>query len=413
VAGPTNTRVAVGRGPVGPAAAVTASGFGANLLSYAVLLVAVHALASSSYGQLVVLLNVLLVGTVPSFAVQSVTARRVATGETAGTVRATAIIAATAAGAIAVLAPALAGFLHLSGSGDLLLVAAAVPGVTALGMYQGILQGQHRFTELGIVLGVASLGRSACGLIGLLVGRDSTATLLATLIGVTTCAGLVGSRLRGRLASGPAAGPLREIAHAIHAHGTLWFLSTLDLLLARHVLSSHVAAIYATGSVVTRAAIWLPQSVASLVFPHLTDSARHTRMFRRAVAVVAGVGVVAVAGTATLPSLVAKVVGGGRYPELVPSCWLFATLGASLALLQLGMIAGLALRRTRQTIVLWTAIIADTILVLSAGSPHTVGPVVGTVSVVTVLAATASVLLGTGWPSRGQLAEPSGQAAGT
>jgi O-antigen/teichoic acid export membrane protein len=406
-------RSGVPRGPLGPAAAVTAAGFGANLLSYAVLLVAVHALASSSYGQLVVLLNVLLVGTVPSFAIQSVTARRVATNETAGTARATAIIAVAAAGTIAVLAPALSAFLHMSGSGDLLLVAAAVPAVTALGMYQGILQGQHRFTELGAVLGVAAVGRSGCGLIGLALGRNSTATLLAILVGVSACAGLVGSRLRGRLTPGPAAGPLREMAHAIHAHGTFWFLSTLDLLLARHVLSSHVAAIYATGSVVTRAAIWLPQSVASLVFPHLTDAQRHARMFRRAVAVVAGAGLIAVAGTAALPSLVAKVVGGGRYPELVPSCWLFATLGASLALLQLSMIAGLALRRTRQTIVLWAAMVADTVLVLAGGSQDTVRPVIGAVTLVTALAATASVLIGTGWLARRQLAEASGQAVGT
>jgi O-antigen/teichoic acid export membrane protein len=408
-----NARMTVGRGPVRGAAAVTGAGFAANLLSYAVLLAAAHALESSSYGQLVVLLNVLLVGTVPSFAVQSVTARRVATDETPGTVRATAIVALVAGAAIAVLAPALASFLHLSGSGDLLLVAAAVPAVTALGMYQGILQGQHRFTELGIVLGVAALARSGCGLVGLLLGRDATATLLATLLGVGICALLVGSLLRGHLASGPALGPLREMAHALHAHGTFWFLSALDLLLARHVLPSHVAAVYAAGSVVTRAAIWLPQSVASLVFPHLTDTERHTRMFRRAVAVVAGVGVVTVAGTAAMPSLVAKVAGGGRYPELVPSCWLFATLGASLALLQLGMIAGLALRRTRQTIILWTAIVADTVLVLTGGSHDSVGPVIGTVVVVTVLAAVASVVLGTGLLSRGQLAEASGQAAET
>ena len=79
------------RSSAGPVAAVTAAGFGANLLSYAVLLAAVHVLSPSGYGQIVVLLNVLLVGTVPSFAVQTVTARRVAVGDTAGTARATAV----------------------------------------------------------------------------------------------------------------------------------------------------------------------------------------------------------------------------------------------------------------------------------------------------------------------------------
>lgn len=389
------------------------AGFGANVLGYLVLLVAVHALSSSSYGQLVVLLNVLLVGTVPSFAVQTVIARRVATGDTAGTARATGLVAVAAAGLLAVITPALNAFLHLSHGGDLLLVAAALPGVTALGLYQGVLQGQRRFAELGTVLTVAALGRSGCGLIGLAIGRGSTATLLGTLLGVTACAVVVGTRVDHPLESGPPGPALREIGHALHAHGTFWFLSTLDLLLARHVLSSHLSAVYATGSVVTRAAIWLPQSVATLVFAHLTDAERHLRTLRRAILVVLGAGVVVVAGAAALPSVVAKVVGGGRYPQLVPSCWTFAALGASLAVLQLGMVAGLALRRTRQTIILWATIVADTVLVLTVAAHGGVAAVVGTVTAVTVAAAMASVALGTGLRRRAQLAAASGQAAGT
>jgi O-antigen/teichoic acid export membrane protein len=400
------------RSSAGPAAAVTAAGFAANLLSYAVLLAAVHVLSPSGYGQIVVLLNVLLVGTVPSFAVQTVTARRVAVGDTAGTARATAVIALIASGLVVALSPALAAFLHLSHVGDLLLVAAALPGVTALGMYQGILQGQRRFAGLAAVLVLGALGRSGCGLIGLIVGHGTSLALAGAMVGTTACAVLVGVRLRGVLAAGPPAAPLREIAHALHAHGTFWFLSTLDLLLARHVLSSHLAAVYATGSVVTRAALWLPQSVATLVFAHLTDAQRHGHLLRRALAVVAGVGAVVVAATAAMPELVAKVVGGGRYPELVPYCWLFATLGGALAVLQLGMVAGLALRRTRQTIVLWAAVAADSVLVLSSHPPVSIGRVVGPVVATTVLAAVASVLLGAARLPRRQLAA-AGQAVGT
>jgi O-antigen/teichoic acid export membrane protein len=400
------------RSSAGPAAAVTAAGFAANLLSYAVLLAAVHVLSPSGYGQIVVLLNVLLVGTVPSFAVQTVTARRVAVGDTAGTARATAVIALIASGLVVALSPALAPFLHLSHVGDLLLVAAALPGVTALGMYQGILQGQRRFAGLAAVLVLGALGRSGCGLIGLIVGHGTSLALAGAMVGTTACAVLVGVRLRGVLAAGPPAAPLREIAHALHAHGTFWFLSTLDLLLARHVLSSHLAAVYATGSVVTRAALWLPQSVATLVFAHLTDAQRHGHLLRRALAVVAGVGAVVVAATAAMPELVAKVVGGGRYPELVPYCWLFATLGGALAVLQLGMVAGLALRRTRQTIVLWAAVAADSVLVLSSSPPVSIGRVVGPVVATTVLAAVASVLLGAARLPRRQLAA-AGQAVGT
>ena len=175
-------------GPAGSATAVTIAGFGANLLGYLVLLLAVHVLASSSYGQLVVLLNVLLVGTVPSFAVQTVTARRVATGDTAGMKQATLAVALTASVLLAVLSPALTAFLHLSSDIDLLLVAASLPAVTAMGMFQGVLQGQRRFAALSMVLTAAALGRSACGLLGLLIARDATGAVLAILVGIISSA---------------------------------------------------------------------------------------------------------------------------------------------------------------------------------------------------------------------------------
>jgi O-antigen/teichoic acid export membrane protein len=284
-------------------------------------------------------------------------------------------------------------------------------------MFQGVLQGERRFGELAALLAAAGLGRSACGLLGLVIAHNSTGAVLAILLGVTACAGVVSVPLRDEIANGSAREPLREVAYALHAHGSFWFLSTVDVLLARHVLSSHLAAVYATGSVVTRGTIWLPQSVATLVFPRLTDAERHHQMLRRAVVIVAGAGAVVTLSVAAVPTLVSRVVGGGRYPELVPSCWLFAVLGASLAVLQLGMVAGLALRRTRQTALIWAAVVADTVLVLAAGAGATVGRVVLTVALTTAFAAVGSVLVGTGWPARaprpGQLADPSGQAPAT
>jgi len=91
---------------------------------------------------------------------------------------------------------------------------------------------------------------------------------------------------------------------------------------------------------------------------------------------------------------------------------MFATLGAALAVLQLGMVAGLALRRTRQTIVLWTAVAADSVLVLSSSPPVSIGRVVGPVVATTVLAAATSVLLSAARLPQTQLAA-AGQAAGT
>ena len=90
----------------------------------------------------------------------------------------------------------------------------------------------------------------------------------------------------------------------------------------------------------TKASLWLPQSVANVLFASLTDSERHHRVFGRAVAGLAGLGLALVTGSWLLGGLVTEVVGGGRYPQLRADVWLFAMLGSCLAVLQFTLVAG-------------------------------------------------------------------------
>ena len=368
-----------------------------NLLSYALLLAAAHLLPKSAYGALSSLLGLLLISTIPMLALQTVAARRAAAGAgSAGLVRGTVVVGAGVALVLVAASPALAAFLHLSGVLGVLLVAASVPGGAVLGTAMGIAQGRRNFGRLAVLMALSTGGRSATGLVGLLLGRSTDATLLGVAVGLSGAAlavGLVhpggrpgiGASLRDRTRTGV----LAETLGAALAHGTFLLLTSLDVLLARHVLSASEAGVYAVGSVLTRAAVWLPQSVVALMFASLAEEHRHHRTARRATAVVLAIGTLLVLGTAVTGRLVVTVIGGAKYHRLDSVTWLFALLGALLAVLQLSVLAGLAQRTAKRSLLLWATVVIDLVIVLAAGDDMTPTRLVATLTAVTAVAAAA------------------------
>lgn len=369
----------------------------ANAMSYLLLLAAARMLSKATYGELLSLLGVLLVASVPGLAMQTIAARRVAVGAPRGDlVAGTAAVAGAAAALLLLCVPALDVFLHLQTPWGILGVVLALPGITALGTMQGIAQGGRQFVQLTWLTMATVSGRSLAGLIGLLLWRSTGACLLAAAVGVTLAAVLCSRHREFRVIGRPSRAHLGEVMfealHAAHGHGAFLLFTSIDVLLARHVLSADAAGVYAAGSVVSRAALWLPQSVATLVFASLTDPRRHRRAYARAVALVAGVGVITVLGTAVLGRLAVSVVAGSGYHSLDESMWVFAAVGASLAVLQLSLIAGLALRRRGRITVIWALATADAVLVLTL-QPDDAAGVARLLAGAAVLAAAVSVSL--------------------
>ena len=376
-----------------------------NALSYALLLAAAHLLSKPEYGELSSLLGLLLISTIPMLALQTVAARRSATDVPLGGVaRGAAVVGAAATLTLAALSPALAGFLHLPDVRGVLLVAATVPAGAVLGTAMGIAQGRRRFTRLSVLIAAATGGRSAAGLAGLFAGRSSEATLLGIALGMTGAALAVaalppGVRAhRAALRSSARGGVIVEAAHAAHAPGTFLLLTSLDVLLARHVLSAAAAGVYAVGSIITRAALWLPQSVVTLMFASLAEE-RHRRSAQRAGLIVLGVGAVVVAGTALTAPILVSIVGGARYRVLDRTLWLYALLGALLAVIQLSVLAGLAQRIARRAALLWTTIAVDLAAVLAATAHATPTRLVVTLVLVAVGASGAALWLTVREPS--------------
>ena len=368
-----------------------------NALAYLLLLVGARGLDHDAYGQLVALLSVLLVGSVPALALQTVTARRVAAGEgAAGTARAATLLGCGAAVVLLAVAGPLAGFLNLSSATGLYLIAAALPATTWFGLLLGIAQGSERFVLLGVVSVVQGIGRSGGGLIGLAVSPTQNAAVAGVAIGTTVALlpGVATVARQGAHAAGLGGGAgirsvLAEITHAMHGHGAFLLLANLDLLLARHVLDSDQAAIYAAGAVVARGALWLPQSVGQIVFARMTAHDRHQRVVRIGAAVIAALGAALVLVVAVSGHLVVAVIGGG-YDELASIGWVFALIGASQALVQFGVLAGLAVRRAGRIAVLWIVMAVEAVGILAVPRPTDAG---GVAALVAVVVGAAAVLI--------------------
>ncbi|MCW2525212.1 MAG: polysaccharide biosynthesis protein [Pseudonocardiales bacterium] len=395
-------------------AVVPAASIGSNIFSYALLLTAARLLSSSTYGELSALLGVLLVATVPQLALQTVTARRTAVdGDLRGIRSATVVAGVGTAGVLIAISPLLAVFLHLDSIVGVVVLAASVPASTTLGTLMGQAQGRRNFHRLAALTAGATIGRSLGGLIGLLLGRGTVSTLAGVGIGFTVAALIALRYSRPSDGSGSAAGTtgtaaaggrpparsvlslLSEAVHAAHAHIAFLIVTSLDVLLARHLLNADDAGLYAVGSVVTRAALWAPQSVGLMLFASMSVPARHHGAVRRAIAIVLGIGLATIIGCVVAGSLVVKLVGGAKYDDLSSYVWIFAVLGVALALVQLAVLAGLARRRPRRVLILWMTGAFDVGLVLALGSNATPFRIVSVLAVIAGLAAVTGVTVST------------------
>ena len=396
-------RLAV-RASLGRAGLVLGAAMGAaNALNYAYSLAMVRPLGPAGYGALAALLALVLLGAFPGVALQVVVARhtvrcgndaRALAELWAGTLTVT-LVAGAALGLLGVLAaPAVTGFLHLGSLVPALWLAAALAPLPAIAAMQGMLQGRERFGALAAVLLAAAAGKLAAGvaLVALGVGvvgavagaaAGGALALVTGLALVRTPLARSRRRLHGAVA-------FREVLAAGVAILGLLLLTNLDVLLARHHLTSRAAGLYAAGSVLAKIAFWAPQFVIMVVFPRLVAPQGRARPLGRAAAVMAAGGVLLVAGAALAPRLVVLLPFGREYLGVGPLLPAFAALGTVLALVELVLFSGIAAGDRRYSRLLLAAALAEGALIHLA-LHRSVGQIVG------VALGTAAALLAAGW----------------
>lgn len=355
-----------------------------NITTYGLTLASARLLGPDQFSQFSSVLGALIVVNVLSLALQATGARRVSTtpGERHGIERS--ILRATSTGAGVVLvatlvaAPVVARGLRLDSVVGGLAMAVAAAFLTLMGGQAGILQGEQRWLPLAAVYASMGVARLACGAVALLLDRSAAAALVGLAVGaaVPVVVGFLALRhpSRGRAAPPVGAEPAaswrsferggipREVAHSAHALLAFFAVSNADVLLARGLLEPQAAGFYASGLVLTKAMLFLPQFVVIVLFPAMARSHGGRRTHLLGLGAILGIGLVAAGGVAALSGLALEFVGGAAYAPVRSSLWLFAALGTVLAMVQLLVYSALAQRHPRAVVSLWVALAATVAL---------------------------------------------------
>lgn len=363
------------------------------------MLVVSRLLGPVQFGGFGALAVILLVGSTTMAATQVVVARHVASGRSAQHVGTAAVsVVGIAAGMVTALsAPFVAGQLHLSSTRGLLLVGASFLPMTLTGAQLGLLQGAERHTRLGALYVISTATRVGGAIAGAALGRTAEATTLGIALGAVAGAAaghflLVGQPPWGGREEGAGAF-LAEVGHAAHALIALYTLTNLDVLLARVQLDAHDAGLYAAGALISRAVFFLPQAILVAAFPRMVAGSRTAQ--RQAVLAVAGLGLLAAAAVAALPSQVVLIMAGAEYAGVADQAWLFALAGAGFGVVQVLLYARMANQDRRATILLWIGVAT------LAGLGLTVGTTIPALATCAVTVAWTTAVAGLIWARTG------------
>ncbi len=345
---------------------VTVGSMTANIAAYLLALPALRWLGPAGYGEFAALLAAQLVLAVPALALQTVVAREVVHGKPTAALRTLGYRCAAIVGVIAVaLVPVMSWALDTSLAATASALVAA-PLLVLLATEQGLLQGAGRFAELSVVLAGAGIVRVAPAVAVLAVGGGPGPTLLAGAAGTGVMA-FAARLIASRRPSGTDARTdtstigVATVLRASQVQLALIALTSVDLVIARMVLDSHDAGLYAAGAVATKAAFWLPQAIGVVLYPKMANPEHSAAAVRSALGVLVALGAVLVVGAA-LAAPLAPVLFGDDYTPVQGILWMFAWNGAALAVLQGALLSAIAGERTHLAIVAWVGLAAEVVL---------------------------------------------------
>lgn len=364
-----------------------------NAAAYTFSLLAARILIPAEFGVVTALLSILQVGSVASLGLQAAAARRIAVdpatqAETVGIVlRSTAIVSSACAGAVVLGTPALVWVLHLDSVVPVLLCAATLLPLTAMGGFIGIAQGMERWGLVTAISVANGTGRLVAGLIALVVAPTVTGAMVGVAIGAWAPVVIGGLAFGVHGAGTDTRRPLvSEALVGTHALFAFYVLSNFDAVIARGLLPEHDAGLYAAGLIIAKVALMGPSFVGVLLYPRFArDTTRRTRNL--AIGIVAALAAAATTATALLPGLALILVGGDQYGAVAQHLWLFALDGSAMALVQVLVLDGLARRRPRLTPPVWAVAACVPVVAVAAK----VGPL-GLVITMTCAALAAAIL---------------------
>lgn len=359
-----------------------------NVATYGFTMLAARIIGPSEYGAFVACLNLLVILQVVALGLQATAARRIAVdlGNVAtieGAILRTTTRVSVAVGALLlVLVPAVDALLNLDSLATAAVVAVAAVPLTLAGGQAGILQGERRWGALALFYVAGGVPRLVVGTAIILWRPDATSAILGVGIGYLFPLMVGWWTLRHRrtpesvAAEHSARSLLVESAHNAQVLFAYFALSSVDIMIARQVLDDHDAGLYASGLIMAKVMLFLPQFVVIVAFPDMASPASRRRALVRSLLLVAALGVAMVVAARVLSGLAMVFVGGAEFAEVEDLLWVFAVLGTLLAMLQLQVYAVLARQGRRTVVLVWAALAVVVVLGLRTDS------VIGLVSVV-------------------------------
>ncbi len=375
----------------------------ANVFAYLIHLAASRWWSSTAeYGELAVGLSAILVLGVAALALQAVVARAVVHRADPGRIRRVTVATVVIVGGLVVVAAPILAAVASLGVTTALASLASAPMLTLIYAGLGVLQGRGAFRLLAWMLAAVGVLRNVPMLIAIAAGASPAGVLSAGAAGAVVAAVGVTWVVRSSSADSAASSAvsdaaddagltLLDVARASGVQLVLVVATSIDLLLARTVLTPDDAGIYALGAIATKVAFWLPQAVGVVFYPRLADPATSRRSLVHAIAVVSAIGVVLTVGAGVAGPLVPIVVRAD-YAPLVPILWVFAYTGSMLAVLQVALLSAIARRATAVSWVTWVVVTAESAVILTV--VDTILALAVTAAVAATLAAVTTTMVG-------------------
>ncbi len=340
-----------------------------NVTAYAFTIIAARLLGPSEFGAVAALAGLLLLLNVAGLGLQTTGARRVSTtrGDRLAVARQIMTVtygASLALGVLTLLATPLVARAFSVTWGTAALVALTVLLQTVFFGQAGVLQGERRWAPLAWIYALNGVGRLVVGAATMALRPDAFGAMLGAAIGALAPIVVGTLALRGdtSLRPVPWSKARTEVGELLrNARALLAFLgvSNADVIVARLALPGHDSGLYGGGLILTKAVLFLPQFLIVLGFPTMAAGGdARARHHSRALAVLAVLGLAAVAGAAVLPGLALEFVGGGEYLEIQDLLWLFALLGVALSLVQYLVYDAVARQDHPAVLAVWVALVA-------------------------------------------------------
>lgn len=369
-----------------------------NLSTYGFTIFAARTMGPGEYGGFAASMNVLLVCSVISLAMQATAARRIARepGHVHTVQREIFTVGSRASIGLGIvllaLSPLVNYVLRLDSILTAVVLAGAVVPTTMLGSQIGVLQGERRWIALAAVYLTAGVPRVVIGVLLLLWRPDVVVAMAAVAIGAVVPVVVAAFVLRdtapdseaGTPTSGHSAKELWwETVHNSQALFAFLVLSSIDVILARNALDLHDAGLYAGGLIMVKAVTFLPQFVVVLAFPSMGTAGTGRRALLISLVLVAATGIAVTLGVQVLPDLALIFVGGDDFTEISDRLWIFAILGTLVSMLQLLVYSVMAQQARRSVVLIWISLVP--LLIVGLTSDNVLQLVTRVLAVDTVL----------------------------